>query len=163
MMAWMSLATAVASVTASILLMADSVSQALIAIPAGTAFGYAALWAMTVPSYDEEASDRLRTERRQLVAVAQVGAVGMLAWALLDLRRCTVSTAGIMALSLTTGTMAFWLALHAFPKAYPSCRPILEEPFIESEPAPDTPPVPANPDLHRYSHVLQKLRSRGYR
>lgn len=100
---------------------------------------------------------------RDIILAAQVAGTGMLGWALLWNRSTPWNPPLLMGAALMSGILAFGLAMVAYPRAVGTFfADVAEEPPAEPEPA-DTPPVPANPDLHRYSHVLLKLRSRGYR
>lgn len=126
-------------------------------------FVFAGLQALVVPSVEEGAPESSREKGRGIVLVAQVMGTILLGWTLLHRQDHQFASALPMGLALMSGLLAFGLAMHAFPRAYASFTPIPDEKIAEPEPDLEAPPTPANPDLHRYSHVLQKLRSRGYR
>jgi len=140
----------------------DSWLQGLVFLCCG-AYAFAGVRAMVVWSVPEGAPESSRGRGRDIVLVAQFSGTLLLGWSLIY-NKFQQSPSGMSAgWVIATGMMAFALAFHAFPRTYPAFARILEEEFVESEDMPETPPTPAGPDLHRYSHVLQKLRARGYR
>jgi hypothetical protein len=124
---------------------------------------YFTAWrAMVVRSVEEGTGEKDRSEGRQIVTLAQFGGIVLMICTLM-LVHGSNSAAELKGLLVLAGLWALGLSFHAFPKAYTPCAAVEPEPFIESEPAPERPGHAENPDLHRYVHVIQKLKSRGYR